>query len=224
MEACRGCYEERRARLEGVARRVPDARLTGRWQQLGLPAYAQFDNDAVFQGAHQFADTVGRVSRLCLALGVVPVFAPPREPGFQNAIEGFNGLWQAKVWQRHRFDDCAQLAAASARYIAAHRARSATRREQAPARRPFPQNFQFDPHAPLSGKMIFLRRTDETGYAHLLGRRFEVSTHWPHRLVRCEVDLSAHQIRFYALRRKDPADQPLLKEVAYHRPHKPFRG
>ncbi|PZR19037.1 MAG: hypothetical protein DI538_31520 [Azospira oryzae] len=68
-----------------------------RWQRDGLPAYAQFDNDTVFQGAHQFADTVGRVSRLCLALGVIPVFVPPLEHGMQNTIEGFNALGQAKV-------------------------------------------------------------------------------------------------------------------------------
>jgi hypothetical protein len=74
--------------------------LTERWQVQGLPTYAQFDNDTIFQGAHQFADAIGRVSRLCLALKVIPVFAPPREPGFQNAIEGFNALWQSKVWQR----------------------------------------------------------------------------------------------------------------------------
>ena len=51
--------------------------LLGRWQRDGLPAYAQFDNDTVFQGAHQYPDTVGRISRLCLALGVIPVFVPP---------------------------------------------------------------------------------------------------------------------------------------------------
>lgn len=200
------------------------SRLTGRWQQLGLPGYAQFDNEAVFQGAHQVADTVGQVSRLCLALGITPVFAPPREHGFQNAIEGFNGLWQAKVWQRHHFDDFAQLLATSAHYIAAHRARSATRREHAPPRRPFPQPFRFHPNAPLSGALIFLRRTDDAGRAHLLGRVFPVAERWAHRLVRAEVDLGAQQIRFHALRRKDPADQPLLNEVSYHREHKPFRG
>ncbi len=200
------------------------SRLTGRWQQLGLPGYAQFDNEAVFQGAHHVADTVGQVSRLCLALGVTPVFAPPREHGFQNAIEGFNGLWQAKVWQRHHFEDFAQLLATSARYIAAHRARSATRREHAPARRPFPPSFQFDANAPLTGTLIFLRRTDDAGGTYLLGRHFPVAVRWAHRLVRAEVDLSAQQIRFYALRRKDPADQPLLNEVTYHREHKPFRG
>src|SRR5512139_3927534 len=76
--------------------------LQQRWQRDGLPAYAQFDNDTVFQGAHHYADTVGRVSRLCLALGVTPVFVPPLEHGMQNSIESFNALWQAKVWQRHR--------------------------------------------------------------------------------------------------------------------------
>jgi transposase len=74
-------------------------RLIERWQREGLPQYAQFDNGTQFQGAHQWPDSIGRVSRLCLALQVIPVFAPPREPGFQNAIEGFNALWQTKVWQ-----------------------------------------------------------------------------------------------------------------------------
>jgi hypothetical protein len=60
-------------------------RLQERWEREGLPQYAQFDNGTQFQGAHQWPDSIGRISRLCLALGVIPVFAPPREPGFQNA-------------------------------------------------------------------------------------------------------------------------------------------
>ena len=76
--------------------------LTAHWREVGLPAYAQFDNDNRFQGPHQHRDAIGRVIRLCLSLGIVPVFAPPREPGLQNATENFNGRWQQKVW--HRFD------------------------------------------------------------------------------------------------------------------------
>lgn len=103
--------------------------LVERWRREGLPTYAQFDNDTVFQGAHQFPDAIGRVSRLCLALGVIPLFAPPRDPGFQNAIEGFNGLWQAKLWQRVHCRSQRDLQQHSDRYIAAHRARNAQRRE-----------------------------------------------------------------------------------------------
>ena len=38
---------------------------------------------------------------------------------FRNAIEGFNALWQSKVWQRHHFPHVKVLAAGSVRYIAA---------------------------------------------------------------------------------------------------------
>ena len=51
---------------------------------------------------------------------------------------------------------------------------------------------------------------------------FEVDTAWPNRLVRAEVDLDAGHIRFYALRRRDPSRQPLLREVAYRLPRRRF--
>ena len=198
--------------------------LLARWEDDGLPAYAQFDNDTVFQGAHQFPDAVGRISRLCLALKVIPVFVPPLEHGMQNTIEGFNGLWQAKVWQRHRVASIPELQACSDRYIAAHRARTQDTAEAAPPRLPMPKHFELNLHAPLMGQMIFIRRTSETGHVHLLGRRFAVSPDWPHRLVRCEVDFDHHCIRCFALRRRAPAEQPLLATIEYHRPDKPFYG
>ena len=110
--------------LDRLSARASVPLLLGRWRRDGLPGYAQFDNDTVFQGAHQFPDTVGRISRLCLALGVIPVFAPPVEHGMQNGIESFNALWQAKVWHRYRFSSVAELQARSDVYIVAHRART----------------------------------------------------------------------------------------------------
>lgn len=204
--------------------RAAVAALMARWRRHGLPAYAQFDNDTIFQGAHQFADAVGRLSRLCLALGVIPVFAPPREPGFQNAIEGFNALWQAKVWQRHRVRDLAHAIEVCDRYVAAHRVKTTRRRAQAPARRPWPPGFVFDVRAPLAGTLMFLRRADAHGAVELLGRTFAVADYWPHRLVRCEVDFTHERIRFYALRRRAPDEQPLLRQVRYQHPGKPFQG
>lgn len=210
--------------MEQVGARATLDALVEHWRREGLPTYAQFDNDTIFQGTHRVADTVGRISRLCLALGVVPVFAPPREPGLQNAIESFNALWQSKVWQRHHCPDVATLKAVSARYIAAYRAKTATRRESAPKRRSFPKGFKLNLRAPLKGTMIFVRRSDDKGSVKLLSRTFPIDRHWLHRLVRCEVDFTHESIRFYALRRRDPAHQPLLREIAYPRPKKPFQG
>jgi len=198
--------------------------LLGRWRHDGLPAYAQFDNDTVFQGAHQFPDTVGRISRLCLALQVTPVFVPPLEHGMQNLIESFNGLWQAKVWQRHHVASLAELRRRSAAYINAHRARASERVQTDAPRRAMPKGFALDLRAPLRGQLIYIRRTNERGQAHLLGQRFAVSADWPNRLVRCEVDFDQHCIRCFTLRRRAPAEQPLINTIPYHRPNKPFQG
>lgn len=203
------------------ATKVVDA-LTEHWRVYGLPVYAQFDNDTRFQGAHHFPDTIGRVSRLCLSLAVTPVFSPPRETGFQAAIESFNARWQAKVWERFHYESLAALQVQSTRYIAAYRSHLSSRMERAPARRPFPGSWQLDLQAHPHGRIIFLRRTSEQGKVRLLGHTFLVDENWPHRLVRAEVDLDAGMISFYALRRKDPLHQPLLKTVKYRFPKRKF--
>lgn len=198
--------------------------LIERWLELGLPRFAQFDNDTIFQGAHQWPDTIGRVSRLCLALDISPVFAPPREPGFQNSIESFNGLWQAKVWQRFEFDDLPALITHSGHYIEARRQRNAKRLEAAPVRRPFPTHFRFDPRQPVHGTLIYLRRSDAKGRVQLLGHQLLVDSRWTNRLVRCEVHLDRSHIKCFALRRRAPAEHALLATLPYHWPNKPFKG
>jgi hypothetical protein len=196
--------------------------LLQHWREFGLPAYAQFDNDTIFQGSHSGRDSLGRVIRICLQLGVTPVFAPPREPGFQAAIENFNGRWQAKVWSRFHHNSLAGLQAQSRRYIRAYRQRAAARIDDAPKRRPFPAPWQPNLQAHPQGVVIFIRRTSEAGAVSLLGHSFEVDPLWPHRLVRCEIELSNQIIRFHALRRRDPDHQPLLRRTPYAFPRRPF--
>lgn len=108
----------------------------------------------------------------------------------------------------------------------AHNERAAERRDGAPARRPFPGGFDEKAflRRPLRGLAIFVRRTYESGAVHLLGQCFAVSPAWASRLVRAEVDLARGEIRFHALRRAEPARQPLLRRVAYKPPTKPFKG
>ncbi len=197
--------------------------LLGHWRQVGLPDYAQFDNDTVFQGPHQYRDTLGRVTRLCLSLNVVPVFAPPRETGFQAAIEGFNGYWQAKVWQRFLFHSRTHLRRQSERFIDALRARRAVRIDSAPARSPIPNHWRLDLQRPAPGRIIYLRRTNDAGAVSLLGHRFPVDSNWPHRLVRAELDLAQNRIEFFALRRRQPEWQPLLATVEHHIPERRFK-
>lgn len=204
-----------------TAKAVVEA-LLEHWREFGLPAFAQFDNDTTFQGSHHGQDSLGRVVRTCLRLGVTPVFAPPQESGFQAAVENFNGRWQAKVWARFYHQSLAALHEQSQRYVCAYRARAAARIEAAPPRRPFLPSWQPDLQAYPEGLVIFIRRSSEAGTVSLLGRSFDVDPLWPHRLVRCEVNLSAELVRFHALRRREPHHQPLLREAPYRFPRRRF--
>lgn len=197
-------------------------RLETHWRRHGCPAYAQFDNDSRFQGTHTHPDVLGQVIRLCLSLGVAPVFAPAREHGPQNLNESFNHLWQQKVWQRFHHANASAFQTRSDRFVAAYQQRRAAREDRAPARRPFPQGWQLDLHQRPRGTIIYLRRTDESGAIRVLGHRLEVDAQWVHRLVRAEVDLDAHRIRCYRLRRRAPDEQPLVRTIQYVFPKKQF--
>jgi putative transposase len=197
--------------------------LLAHWRQVGLPAYAQFDNDMILQGTHRYPDALGRVIRVCLSLGVTPVFVPPREMGFQAAIESYNGWWQARVWLRFHHASVADLCDRSGRHVTALRRHRLARIEAAPERRSFPAGWQLDLQATPQGRLIYLRRADGQGGVEVLGQRWQVSENWPHRLVRVEVDLSGERLRFYTLRRREPKSQPLVLEVPYQLPPRRFQ-
>ncbi len=197
--------------------------LVEHWREVGLPAYCQFDNDNRFCGPKQYADVVGRVSRLCLNLRVTPVFAPPNETGFLAAIESLNGRWQTGVWSRFEHRVLRGLRSRSDKYVTAARQKVAARIEAAPSRRPFPKRWRLNLQKHPQGTLIYIRRTNDRGQASLLGHPFPVDRHWVHRLVPAEVNLKTGKINFYALRRREPTDQPLLNTTPYELPKKPFK-
>jgi hypothetical protein len=196
--------------------------LVEHWRAVGLPGYAQFDNDTIFQGTHRYPDALGRVIRLCLSLGVVPVFVPPRETGFQAMIESYNGWWQAKVWSRFVHEDLDQLQERSSKYVAALRQQRAPRIEAAPRRRPFPGAWKLDLKKRPRGRVIYIRRTNPSSEVTVLGTAWPLEVVWPNRLVRCEVDLDHDTLRFFTLRRKEPTEQPMVREVEYRLPSRGF--
>jgi hypothetical protein len=197
--------------------------LVEHWRAIGLPNYAQFDNDMIFHGTHRYPDALGRVLRLCLSLGVVPVLVPPRETGFQAMIESYNGWWQTKVWSRFQHHDLAGLQGHSQRYVAALRKQRAARIEAAPDRRVFPVDWRLNLKKRPGGRLVYLRRSNGNSAVALLGQVWPLDQVWPNRLVRCEVDLDKDKIRFFTLRRKDSASQPQIREVDYRLPNRGFQ-
>jgi hypothetical protein len=197
--------------------------LVEHWRSVGLPGYAQFDNDMTFQGTHRYPEALGRIIRVCLSLGVVPVFVPPRETGFQAMIESYNGWWQAKVWSRFRHAHLEDLRGHSQRYVQALRRQRAARIEAAPDRRAFPGAWKLDLKKRPRGRLAYLRRSNGSSAVTLLGQTWPLGQVWPNRLVRCEVDLDHDKIRFFTLRRKEPTSQPQILEVDYRLPARGFQ-
>lgn len=171
------------------------------WQQCGVPDFLQMDNDTRFIGSPRAPGRLGRTVRFCLAAGVVPIFAPPRETGFQASIESFNGLWQSKVWRRFQHSNLRSLQRRSSAFITAHRAYRQRAAEGAPTRQAS--------RCPAD-TVIFLRRSDARGRISVLGRTIKVGLAWSHRLVRCELKVSKNTVCCFALRRREPKYQPLL--------------
>jgi putative transposase len=69
----------------------------------------QFDNGATFCGGHTHPGVMGRVVRLCLFLGIEPIFTPVYEARRNHQIETFHSVWNKAFWSRQEFRDCAHV-------------------------------------------------------------------------------------------------------------------
>ena len=196
-------------------------KLMEHWTEFGVPDYVQFDNSMVFQGG-MLPDTLGKVIRCCLSLGVIPVFVPPRETGFQASIESYNGRWQRGVWERFRFDDLKAVQRQSNIYVEAMRNKNWERQESAPARWQIPKDWKLDYSVRPQGKVMFIRRTTNEEYVEAMGHWWWVQGAGEHKLVRVEVDLTKNLISFYRIRRREPSKHELLAQAKYKLPNRTF--
>lgn len=179
-----------------------------RWQCEGCPQFLQCDNDTVFTGAHAQRPYLGRLVHWCLCVGVVPVFTPPCELGFQAAIEAYNRRWQERVWRRWRHRNLPALQRRSDAFVAAYTDRAQANRAYCIPRTPWVTPGR----TPRIDRIVLLRRLDATGAVVLCAQRLHIAPHWAHRLVRCEVHPQQQRVQIYGLRRRDPLVQPLLTQ------------
>jgi hypothetical protein len=197
----------------GITTTAVMAQLAARWQREGCPAYAQFDNDTIFSGAHARRAYFGRLVHWCLCLGVTPIFAPPAELGFQAAIEAYNRRWQDRVWRRWRHRSRPDLQRRSDAFVHAYQH---AKGNLALAHRALRSAWQEPTSALRSHRIVLLRRLDDQGALTLCARNLEIAPHWAHRLVRCEIDVVRHRLLCFGLSRREPLRQPLLARRRLH--------
>jgi hypothetical protein len=77
--------------------------LVRSWQNLGIPDYLQMDNKLPGRGSNRYPHSFGLVIRLCLKLGIQPVFIPLKEPWRNGVVERFQNVFDKSFFRTQYF-------------------------------------------------------------------------------------------------------------------------
>jgi IS30 family transposase len=98
--------------LRALAHKSMDAILdflVSAWQKMGCPRYLKMDNCLDFRGSNLYPRSPSKLMRVCLDLGVQPVFIPLREPWRNGVVENLNGLLARFLFRLQTFETEKQL-------------------------------------------------------------------------------------------------------------------
>lgn len=79
------------------------------WQTLGIPRYLQMDNVLPTRGSNRYPHSFGLLLRLCLKLGIQPIFIPIKEPWRNGIIERFQDVFDKKFFRVQFFKNFSYL-------------------------------------------------------------------------------------------------------------------
>lgn len=79
------------------------------WNKLGIPIYLQMDNKLPMRGSNRYPHSFGLVIRLCLHLGIQPVFIPIKEPWRNGIIERFQDVFDKSFFRSQFFPSFSYL-------------------------------------------------------------------------------------------------------------------
>jgi putative transposase len=98
--------------LHALANKSMDAILdflVDAWHRMGCPKRLKMDNCLDFRGSNLYPRSPSKLMRVCLDLGIQPVFIPLREPWRNGVVENLNGLLDRFLFRTHLFETEKQL-------------------------------------------------------------------------------------------------------------------
>ena len=140
------------------------------FKAFGLPHILQLDNAMEFQGSCQSPRSLSRVIRVCLYLGVEPLFIPQKQPWCNGSVENIIGQLEELFFQDPGFSSLKQVKEALPRFVHCCNTQhphapldyqtAQEVRQEAPLRR-LCKDFQLpDRSLPIQkGKISFIRQT-----------------------------------------------------------------
>jgi transposase len=194
------------------------------WKTLGIPALAQFDNEAAFSGG-RYAQAIRHVVRLCLYVGIPVLFTPLGEASYNWPVEIFNDLWAHRFWNRHQFSRRGDVPRAQQAFLHWYRTDYiAPRQSDTPAhlRQGYPIHRlpdvwaeQLPDRLPICAGLIHaVRRIAETGYTRFLNLPIRVGKRYAGRYVWLTLETAEQRLTVSYQPRAD-AEWCQLKELTF---------
>lgn len=191
----------RKVALYPCRRRTDDmtvAGLTSAWQRLGIPQRAQFDNELAFWGSNRYPRSFGTVIRMCLHLGVEPVFIPLDEPWRNGIIERFQAVWDQRFFRTQQFVGFGHVEEASRQFEVFHnthhrysalKGRTPNEVERLSRFQPqlLPQDFIVPKERPRHGRIHLIRLIRSDRILRVASERFRVDPALIHEYVTATV-------------------------------------
>jgi len=201
--------------------------LVTAWQTVGLSRLLQMDNEATFCGGYRGKRVFSQIVRLCLAVGVEPLFIPFYSPQHNADIESFNSDWDLAFWQRERFRDLEHVREESPIFERWYRTRyeppalqGSTPAEAFPDFEPRLLSESFDLHQqeeplPLTaGQVHFIREVSSKGQVIILNEAWKVDEKLAGEYVWATISTGEQRLRIYHQATAD-APRELVAEYEY---------
>jgi len=190
------------------------------WQMLGIPTYLQMDNMLQTQGSHRHPHSFGLVIRLCLHLGIQPIFIPIKEPWRNGIIERFNNDFDKMFFRAQFFKNFVYLCQQAKGFEAFHNEnhRYSTMHGKSPKQqfsgntRLLPKSFKIPKELTIADGYIHLIRFIRSNrILDIFGEKFAMPMSVEYEYAWTTIDTQQEKLFVYH-------DKKLIKELDYRLP------
>jgi Integrase core domain. len=176
------------------------------WQNLGLPKLLQMDNGAEFRGSLYWSRTMSQVVRLCLYLGVEPLFIPEGMACRNGSIENFNGVLD-RLLLSHKLRNSYHVRRELEKLLFVannqHPHKGLDYRTSAQVRRglkinKLPKSFRLPDRLPIcAGKISFIRLVRKSGRITILNEKFRIGRGFRNKFIKATIFTKQQKLKVY---------------------------
>ena len=198
--------------------------LKDTWETIGMPSFLQLDNQLCCRGSNRYPRSSGLVIKLCLLLGVQPIFIPLGEPWRNGCIEKFQATFEHRFFRKIRFSDFQDLYKQAKRFEIFHnqnhrysclngKTPDEVLKSNPMPQREFPDYFSWDnlKARVRQGNVHLIRFIRSNRILDIFGEKFQVDRSLVYEYVRATIIVKEQKIKLFH-------QDKLVNEIDYQLP------